>query len=98
MGMRHSGAIALDTVVRQRRGQISSYLDDEVALMSIERGDYIFDMGTGSLQYKKYFFERTCDVVTYDHFRPLAPKAQVIALKNQLSSWWSSTSNALPTS
>ena len=35
-----SDSINLVTVVRQRRGQISADLDEEVALMSIERGNY----------------------------------------------------------
>lgn len=35
-----SDAINLDTVVQRRHGQISADLEEEVALMSIDRGNY----------------------------------------------------------
>ena len=60
---------------------------------SIALGDHTFDMGPGSLDYKKYYLTRTCDCKTLDHYRSTAPKAQMISMKNQFSTWWSTTAN-----
>lgn len=47
----------------------------ETIKASIERGDHTFDMGPGSLDYKKYFLTHICDCKTLDHYRSGASKA-----------------------
>jgi len=64
----------------------------ETIKASIAAGDHTFDMGPGSLEYKQYYMTRTCDCLTLDHYRKLAPKAQAIALKHVIKSWWPSAS------
>ena len=61
----------------------------ETIKASIERGDHTFDMGPGSLDYKKYYYTRTSDCRTLDFFRASSLQAQMISIKNQLSNWWS---------
>lgn len=62
----------------------------ETIRASIEWGDHTFDMGPGSLEYKKYFMTHSVEMRTLDHYRAFAPRAQAIAWKHQLSDWWSS--------
>jgi CelD/BcsL family acetyltransferase involved in cellulose biosynthesis len=54
---------------------------------SIEAGDYCFDMGPGSLDYKKFYATRNVDCTTLDYFRSLAPKAQLIAWNRLWEAW-----------
>ncbi|WP_164102106.1 GNAT family N-acetyltransferase [Candidatus Laterigemmans baculatus] len=65
---------------------IGNLLWIEAIQASIDAGDHTFDMGPGSLEYKTQYLTRTCDCETLDYFRPLAPKAQLIALKQVLGS------------
>ncbi len=57
----------------------------ETIKASIEANDHTFDMGPGSLDYKRHYYTRLCDCQTIDHYRRFAPKAQAIALKNLIS-------------
>ena len=61
----------------------------ETIKASLVAGDHTFDMGPGSLEYKRYFLTRTCECQTLDHYRRFAPKAQMIAMKQSLTQWWS---------
>jgi CelD/BcsL family acetyltransferase involved in cellulose biosynthesis len=56
---------------------------------SVAAGDHTVDMGPGSLEYKRHFMTRTADCLTLEHYRRSAPKAQAIAVKQILKSWWS---------
>ncbi len=59
---------------------------------SIEAGDHTFDMGPGSLEYKRHYCTHMHDCLTLDHFSKSSTRAQLIALKHDFSSWWSSAS------
>ena len=74
------------------RSGIGNLLWMETINASIAAGDHTFDMGPGSLDYKRFYLTRICDCETLDHYRPFAPKAQAIALKHLVRSWLPSPS------
>ncbi len=63
----------------------------ETIKASIEANDHTFDMGPGSLDYKRHYYTRLCECQTIDHYRRFAPKAQAIALKNLISQYLPTT-------
>ena len=69
----------------------------ETIRASIEAGDHTFDMGPGSLDYKRFFMSRSVELKTIDYFRTTAPRAQAIAWKHRLSAWYSSANQTVHT-
>lgn len=70
----------------------------ETIKAGIAAGDRTFDLGPGSLEYKRHFATRTADCLTCDHFRRFAPRAQAVALKHALTQWWSAPGAPVPQS
>ena len=54
---------------------------------SCERGDVRYDMGPGSVDYKRQLACNQYDVVQYDHFHPVVPTAQLMRLKMVYDHW-----------
>lgn len=53
---------------------------------SFERGDYVYDMGVGSLASKRYFQTRLLPILRCSHYPPSTPRTQVLRLRR----WWQS--------
>jgi CelD/BcsL family acetyltransferase involved in cellulose biosynthesis len=55
---------------------------------AIEQGDRLYDMGPGSLDYKRTFATEVVDIVQYTHYYPLAARAQALRLNHCLGRFW----------
>jgi CelD/BcsL family acetyltransferase involved in cellulose biosynthesis len=51
---------------------------------SHQRGDRLYDLGVGSLSIKRLFLSRVIPIWRFSHFRPAAPRTQLLRLKRWL--------------
>lgn len=56
---------------------------------AIERGDKLYDMGPGSLDYKQTFTSEVVNIIQYTHYYPLAARAQALRLNHYVGQMWS---------
>ena len=77
-GYKYSFAVWVQTANSVNRAS-ANLMWLETIKASIESGDHTFDMGPGSLDYKRYYYTRLNQCQTLDHYRRFAPKAQAIA-------------------
>jgi CelD/BcsL family acetyltransferase involved in cellulose biosynthesis len=61
-----------------------------------QHGDHTYDMGPGSLEYKRYFATDIVPILQYNHYHTLAARAQVLRLKHCAQQWWSPAASAMP--
>jgi CelD/BcsL family acetyltransferase involved in cellulose biosynthesis len=53
---------------------------------SFSRGDCLYDLGVGSLDWKRNFAARIVPILRYSHCHPTAPRAQLLRLKRWMDS------------
>jgi GNAT superfamily N-acetyltransferase len=70
---------------RWRHEGIGTLLLDHIVRDSIRRGFHTFDLGPGSLDAKRHVQTGVKPVVQYSHYRPGAPRAQLLRMKHFLA-------------
>lgn len=70
------------------RDGVGNLLSAHAIKRSFDAGDHTYDMGPGSLDYKRFFASGIVPIVQYNHYHPLAPRAQALRLKHCTEQWW----------
>ena len=55
---------------------------------AIERGDTLYDLGPGSLDYKRTFASEVVEILQFTHYYPLAARAQALRFNHCLEQMW----------
>lgn len=61
---------------------------------SFARGDYLYDLGPGSLVPKRHLVTSVESILQYSYYRSLDIKAQLIKLNRRFQAWWDQDKNA----
>ncbi len=77
------------------RDGVGNLLTMNAIKSACQHGDRTYDMGPGSLEYKRFFATDVVPIMQYNHYAT-TPKAQGLRLKHCAQQWWTPASLVTP--